>query len=60
MEKPVLANISKTKAHFATMGHKINTEKLRDMLREVCMEESFECNSTDLTKKNLNRKISLM
>lgn len=52
MEKPVVANIPKTKAHFATMGHKINTEKLREMLREVCMKKFFEAQLTNLAAQN--------
>lgn len=35
-EKPiVVANIPVTKKHYDGMTHNINTEKLRDMLREV-------------------------
>lgn len=34
-QKPVLANIPITKKHYNEMTHKINTDKLRDMLREV-------------------------
>lgn len=35
-EKPiVVANIPVTKKHYDGMAHKINTDKLRDMLREV-------------------------
>lgn len=34
-EKPALAKIPITKKHYSAMAHKINTDKLRDMLREV-------------------------
>lgn len=35
MEKQKPMEIPKTKKHFASMVHKIDAEKLRDMLREV-------------------------
>lgn len=35
-DKPiVVSNIPVTKKHYNEMAHKINTDKLRDMLREV-------------------------
>lgn len=34
-QKPMEVLIPKTKKHFGAMTHKINTDKLRDMLREV-------------------------
>lgn len=34
-EKPMLANIPITKKHYNASVHKIDTDKLRDMLREV-------------------------
>lgn len=34
-QKPMDYEIPKTKKHFGAMVHKVNTEKLRDMLREV-------------------------
>lgn len=34
-QKPMDILIPKTKKHFSSMGHKIDTGKLRDMLREV-------------------------
>lgn len=34
-QQPMEGITSKTKEHFGSMVHKVNTEKLRDMLREV-------------------------
>lgn len=34
-QKPMDILIPKTKKHFSSMSHKIDTGKLRDMLREV-------------------------
>lgn len=34
-QKPMEILIPKTKKHFGSMSHKIDTSKLRDMLREV-------------------------
>lgn len=36
----VVANIPVTKKHYEGMAHKINTDKLRDMLREVNIQIS--------------------
>ena len=34
-QKPMEVEIPKTKKHFGAMVHRINADKLRDMLREV-------------------------